>query len=676
MLESAKKAVCNFCTIAGKEYLFKVLTLYNSLERHSKNFHLWICCNDVIVYSILTKMNFKNATPFPVSDLEDPELLAIKSWRKTNEYCWTIKASLIKYILNNYDVDSLIYCDGDLYFFSDPEPIFKEWGENSILLTPQRDLDWVHAKYGTYQAGLIGFKKDKNGLKALEWWRQKCIEWCYGDPQPELERWGDQKYLDKIPSLFQGVKISENLGVNAAPWNSIYNNNYNIYESGNDIFIESDKLICFHFACISIFNDSEFDLWTFMNIPMKDIIKNKFYTPYLRAIRKSIQDIIRYYDGNLDIFFSANKVSEAKTYFRYIPTAVGNLNYTSTDVTDTKVYPANFPIDTNNIKIYYKHSPINIKTNTPYQKYNFCSLVSSQYMIKELTLYHSLKKHSDNFHLWICCIDDNSYNALLKMSLENVSIIHVREIEDNELLSVKKTRTLAEYCWTLKAPLILHLIKNYNLNSIIYCDSDLYFFSNPQILFDKLQGYSMFMCRQRGDYELEKIHGSFQAGLLGFRNDKNSLEILHWWREKCIEWCSNIPDIYNERWGDQKYLDRVPHLFSSVNLINNLGINAAPWNLVMNNNHKVNKIGDEVFIENDKLVVYHFGSMLIYNEYEYDLWKLESLSFKKKIINHIYIPYIYGLKNTITSLKSLGYINTNLLFWRNFVQSPKNYFKL
>ena len=31
----------------------------------------------------------------------------------------------------------------------------------------------------------------------------------------------------------------------------------------NDIFIEGDKLISYHFACLSIFNEDDYDLWTF-----------------------------------------------------------------------------------------------------------------------------------------------------------------------------------------------------------------------------------------------------------------------------------------------------------------------------------------------------------------------------------------------------------------------------
>ena len=106
----------NFCTVTGKEYLFKVLALYRSLNRCSEKFHLWICCIDDITYFTITSLNLNHATAFKVSDIEDRQLLSIKTKRKTNEYCWTLKATLIQYILNHYNVNALIYCDSDMFF--------------------------------------------------------------------------------------------------------------------------------------------------------------------------------------------------------------------------------------------------------------------------------------------------------------------------------------------------------------------------------------------------------------------------------------------------------------------------------------------------------------------------------------------------------------------------------
>jgi hypothetical protein len=627
-----------FCTMTGKEYLLKILALHQSLEKFVGSFMLWICCTDEVSYSILSKTGLSNTIILTLENLEDAELLSVKSYRKANEYCWTLKAPLIKYVLDNFKVDDVVYCDGDLYFFSDPKELYEEWGNNDIFLCPQRDIGWVESLYGKYQAGLMGFKNTNNSLECLNYWRSKCIEWCYSSPDPQMERFGDQKYLDKLPFLFQGVKIIENLGVDAAPWNCIYNNNYNIFEKDNQIYIEKDKLMVFHFATIAIYNESEFDLWNFNYIPISKIILNKIYLPYLTSIRECANKLRTINAEFMSYVFNQNSPSEAKTYYRYPP--------------------LKFMIDVDN--------------DTKF----FCTIMSGEYLIKGLAFYNSLKMHAGKFHLWICCADEAARDILTGMKLKNVTLVHLADIEDDRIKQVKSSRKLNEFCWTLKAPLVQHILANYDVDSIIYCDADIFFFSSPQPVFESWKGHSIFICRQRDTYEFEKVHGSYQAGFIGFRNDRESLNVMAWWKEKFIYLCFDDPQPQLERWGDQKYLDSLPMQFSSIKLDNNKGINAAPWNIVFNNSFNVFAANGEVYIDNEKLIFYHFGSMLFYNENEFDLWKLRVLSFNHNIINEIYLPYLKAVRNVIT--EAMPYINTyfRMLFSDKSATPPVNYFNL
>ncbi|PEC57507.1 glycosyltransferase, partial [Bacillus wiedmannii] len=89
-------------------------------------------------------------------------------------------------------------------------------------------------------------------------------------------------------------------------------------------------------------------------------------------------------------------------------------------------------------------------------------------------------------------------------------LIPVQEIENHELLSIKNDRSLQEYCWTLKAPLCLHVLSLYpEVDHIIYCDADMYFFTAPNIILDEWWKYSVFLCPQRSSTEIESIHGIY-----------------------------------------------------------------------------------------------------------------------------------------------------------------------
>ena len=281
-----------------------------------------------------------------------------------------------------------------------------------------------------------------------------------------------------------------------------------------------------------------------------------------------------------------------------------------------------------------------------------------------------------NFNLIICCMDEISFSVLSDMKFLYATIINVGEIEDSELLEVKKSRSLQEYCWSLKAPLVLYILDKYAIESVIYCDSDIFFFSHPKAVFDQWKEYDTLICPQRDYPEFERVHGRFQAGFIGFRNRKDSREILNWWKQKCIEWCSLEPDIQMSRWGDQKYLDQIPNLFISIKILNDLGVDAAPWNLIINNDFNVRKDENTLLIEDYELIVYHFGSMEIFDETHFDLWKIDPLFISDEIVENIYIPYLYALKRAIRIIKSSELVDINELYSKEEANYAKNLYIL
>ena len=115
--------------------------------------------------------------------------------------------------------------------------------------------------------------------------------------------------------------------------------------------------------------------------------------------------------------------------------------------------------------------------------YNFCTIVSEVYLIKGVALYDSLKNNCDNFHIWFCCVDDMSFMKLSEMNLSHATIFSVKEIESREFQKVKQSRTLQEYCWTLKLQLCLYILDSFKeVDRLVYCDADQYFFSNTKPL--------------------------------------------------------------------------------------------------------------------------------------------------------------------------------------------------
>jgi hypothetical protein len=74
-----------------------------------------------------------------------------------------------------------------------------------------------HLVHGIYNVGWVSFRRDVNGLACLDWWRERCLEWCHD--RLEDGRFADQAYLNEFPRKFSGVRVLEHPGINAAPWN-------------------------------------------------------------------------------------------------------------------------------------------------------------------------------------------------------------------------------------------------------------------------------------------------------------------------------------------------------------------------------------------------------------------------------------------------------------------------
>lgn len=224
------KPMMNFCTYFDSYYMIKGLALYLSLNNITKNSHLYVMAFDKDCFNKLKHLNLENMTVELLDDFVTPELLAVKPTRSRGEYCWTCGPSVIYHFLTKYNLDDITYLDSDLFFMSDPYSIVEEIGNNSVAITEQGISEKNAKIYGKYCVQYMFFRNDKDGLGALTWWKDSCIEWCFQKLEPT--RYGDQKYLDEFPLRWNNVHVIRNLGAGIAPWNMdryTYEENYLSY---------------------------------------------------------------------------------------------------------------------------------------------------------------------------------------------------------------------------------------------------------------------------------------------------------------------------------------------------------------------------------------------------------------------------------------------------------------
>lgn len=276
----------NFCTLFDSNYLTRGLALYYSLEKHCAEFHLYIFAFDENCYHVLKKINLSKATIISLTEFEDEELLKVKSSRNKAEYCWTSTSSTILYVLQKYKVEMCTYLDADIFFYSSPKPIFDELGTKSILITEHRYSPQYNkeVKSGKYCVQFITLKNDENGLKALKWWRERCIEWCYA--RYEDGKFGDQLYLNDWTERFEGVHVLQHLGGGIASWNVqqykfSFENNRLIGTKNQSS--KKFEVIFYHFHYLRFFTNGKVELGR--RVLTQNVI-DIFYKPYIRELNK------------------------------------------------------------------------------------------------------------------------------------------------------------------------------------------------------------------------------------------------------------------------------------------------------------------------------------------------------------------------------------------------------
>jgi hypothetical protein len=279
-----------FCTLFDSNYLVKAVAMHTSLQRHCPDFRLTAFCFDDEAKAILDELALPRLATVALGELEaaDPALLSTKGDRTPVEYCWTATPALPRHLLaTRPELDEVTYLDADLLFFSDPEPLFAEMGKASVLITPHRYApQYAHQiENGVYNVQFMVFRRDGRGEHILQWWHDRCIEWCYY--RLEDGKLGDQKYLDDWPERFEGVHVLEHKGGGLAPWNI---SRYDLRSAGERVMVDDDELVFFHYHRVKLVEGGKHQ-WQppgyFISAENRQLI----YKPYDAALDAAVREV-------------------------------------------------------------------------------------------------------------------------------------------------------------------------------------------------------------------------------------------------------------------------------------------------------------------------------------------------------------------------------------------------
>lgn len=167
-----------------------------------------------------------------------------------------VKPTFMKYLVQTFDLENLVYLDPDIFVYSPLTPVFESLGGGaSAILTPHMTTPMDDDKLpgeqemlynGTYNLGFVAVRRCEESWRLLNWWERRCLDLGFSEGRTGL--FVDQKWMNLAPGMFEQVKILRHPGCNMAYWNL---HERTLAEGAENYIVNGWAQLCFfHFSGI------------------------------------------------------------------------------------------------------------------------------------------------------------------------------------------------------------------------------------------------------------------------------------------------------------------------------------------------------------------------------------------------------------------------------------------
>lgn len=212
-------------TSCALNYLPKARVLAESLATAEPAASLTLCLND-------QPPHWLDLSAEPFDRIWLPEDLGYdRAWifeHDVMELCTAVKGRALLRLFEEEEPDLVIYLDPDVLVCR-PLALISEWlGDASVGLVPhitapeETDIgieltELSVAAHGVYNLGHLVVRRDARGRAFARWWAARLDRYCFDDRARGL--FTDQRWVDLVPAIFEGVKILKEPGLDVASWN-------------------------------------------------------------------------------------------------------------------------------------------------------------------------------------------------------------------------------------------------------------------------------------------------------------------------------------------------------------------------------------------------------------------------------------------------------------------------
>ncbi len=212
-----------FFTIVSNNYRHFARTLVASVRRHDPDLDAYVAICD----APLPARDPRDAyVEIPIRDLGLPRYDRFTFQYTILELNTAIKPWVIADLFDR-GYERVVYFDPDIKVYGSVAPILARLDAAQIVLTPhltgplgddgKHPSELAILQSGSYNLGFIALARSENTRRFVAWWQAKLLRDCVVDIPRGL--FTDQKWIDLVPGMYDGVAVERDAGWNVAYWN-------------------------------------------------------------------------------------------------------------------------------------------------------------------------------------------------------------------------------------------------------------------------------------------------------------------------------------------------------------------------------------------------------------------------------------------------------------------------
>ena len=282
-------------------------------------------------------------------------------------------------------------------------------------------------------------------------------------------------------------------------------------------------------------------------------------------------------------------------------------------------------------------------------------MFDSGYLARGLALIASLRRVGADDGVVLLALDDACAVYLRELEVAGVSVMTVDELVGQEpaLARARTSRNPVEFIFTCTASLVNAVLRGAGDDEwVVYLDSDMSFFRSPSSIFADAAHSSVGIIPHRYPRKLRRLrkYGTYNVGWVMFRNDAAGRHCCTWWRDATIAWCHDYPE--DGKYADQGYLDRFSEVCDRVVVLDDPGLNVAPWNLA---GHTLTVEAGSVLVDGAApLIFYHYQGLRRDGATWYPNLRPYRARLSRVVREAIYEPYIREIQAIEVGVHSIN----------------------